>query len=147
MQSETKAIASSSTTDKSRSVHYRTDATADLALALGLAERALVFVADRLLADPAGQRTFHRSHVPFTVAADVPALEADPFHAPGELYGAPSAAGHELMWIETVRVVLFLRRSAGGLNVLAEKLFELAGRCRIDHDAEHASIAACSIHQ
>lgn len=82
---------------------YRTDATADLALALGLPERAPVFIADRLLADPAGRRMSHRSHVPFAVAVDVPALETDPFRAPGDLYGVLTAAGHDLAWTETVR--------------------------------------------
>lgn len=82
---------------------YRTDATPDLALALGLPERAPVFVADRLLADPAGRRQSHRSYVPFAVAADVPALETDPFRAPGDLYSALAAAGYELAWTETVR--------------------------------------------
>jgi GntR family transcriptional regulator len=96
---------------------YRTDATADLALALGLPERAPVFVADRLLADRAGRRMFHRSHVPFAVAVDVPALEADPFRAPGDLYGALTRAGHELAWTETVRARMPSPDDAAALRI------------------------------
>jgi len=97
---------------------YRTDATADLALALGLPEGAPVFVCDRLLSDPAGRRMFHRSHVPFAVAVDVPALEADPFRAPGELYRELTAAGHELEpWTETVRARMPSPDDAAALRI------------------------------
>ena len=85
---------------------YRTDAAADLALAFGVSEHAPVFVRDQLLADPAGRRVFHRVYVPFAVAADVPALEDDPFRTGGDLYGVLAAsltAGHALAWTETVR--------------------------------------------
>lgn len=82
---------------------YRTEATADVALTFGVSEHAPVFVCDRLLADPAGRRVFHRVYVPFSVAVDVPALEEDPFLAGGDLYGVLAAAGHVLDWTETVR--------------------------------------------
>jgi len=97
---------------------YRTDATADLALALGLPEGAPVFVCDRLLSDPAGRRMFHRSHVPFAVAVDVPTLEANPFRAPEDLYAALTAAGHELMpWTETVRARMPSPDDAAALRI------------------------------
>lgn len=96
---------------------YRTDATPDLALALGLPVRAPVFVADRLLTDPAGRRQSHRSYVPFAVAADVPALEEDPFRAPGDLYNALTAAGHDLSWTETVRARMPSPDDAAALRI------------------------------
>lgn len=81
---------------------YRTEATAELALLLGISERAPLFVAERLLADPAGRRMSVRTYVPFAVAADVPALEDDPFRAPGDLYTVLAAAGRALDWTENV---------------------------------------------
>lgn len=98
---------------------YRTDATADVALALGLPEHAPVFVADRLLADPAGRRMSHRLYLPFAVAVDVPALEDDPFRAAGHLYGVLSAAGHDLDWTETVRARMPSPDDAGALHIPA----------------------------
>lgn len=96
---------------------YRTDATADLALALGLPEGAPVFVVDRLLADRAGRRMSHRSHVAFAVAVDVPALETDPFRLPGDLYGALTGAGHELAWTESVRARMPSPDDAAALRI------------------------------
>ena len=96
---------------------YRTNATPGVALALGLPEHAPVFVCDRLLADPAGRRLSHRSYVPFAVAADVPALETDPFRAPGDLYGVLSAAGHKLDWTETVRARMPSPDDAAALHI------------------------------
>jgi GntR family transcriptional regulator len=82
---------------------YRTDATADVALTLGLSEGAPVFVYDRLLANRAGQRMFHRLYLPFAVASDTPELEANPFLEPRALYAALTDAGHQIDWIEYVR--------------------------------------------
>lgn len=96
---------------------YRTDATADLALALGLPEGAPLFAVDRLLTDPAGRRLSHRLYVPFAVAAEVPALEADPFQAPGDLYTALTAAGQTLAWTETVRARMPSPDDAAALRI------------------------------
>lgn len=100
---------------------YRTDATADLALAFGLPEYAPLFVRDQLAADPAGRRVFHRVYVPFAVAADVAALEADPFRTGGDLYGVLAAhaatAGHALAWTETVRARMPSPDDAAALRI------------------------------
>jgi GntR family transcriptional regulator len=82
---------------------YRTEATADLALALGIAEHAPLFVHERLLADRAGRRMIHRLYLPFAICAQVPELETNPFRTPGELYGILAHAGHQLDWNEYVR--------------------------------------------
>jgi GntR family transcriptional regulator len=100
-------------------VIYRVDATPDLALALGLPEHAPVFGVDRLLADPAGRRLFHRLYVPVAVAADVPALEADPFRTPADLYTVLAQAGHEPAWTETVRARMPSPDDAGALRIPA----------------------------
>lgn len=65
---------------------YRTNATPALALALGVAEHTPLFVYDRLMTSASGQRFTHRTYIPFPVAADVPALEDDPYRSPGDLY-------------------------------------------------------------
>lgn len=82
---------------------YRTNATPDLALTLGLTEHAPLFVCDRLTEDHAGRRTSHRLYVPFAVCADVPALENDPFRDPTDLYTALTDAGHQLHHTEYVQ--------------------------------------------
>lgn len=81
----------------------RTDATAALALALVVPEHAPLFVADRLLADPTGQRLAHRLYLPFAVCAEVPALETDPYRDPSDLYTLLGAHYGELGWTECVR--------------------------------------------
>lgn len=81
---------------------YRTNATAELALAIGVPEHAPLFVHDRLLASPAQRRMQHRLYLPFQVCASVPELERDPFRTPGELYGILAAAGFDPTWTETV---------------------------------------------
>ena len=82
---------------------YRTTATPALALALGTAEYPPLFVYDRLLSGPAGQRIAHRLYLPFATCAEVAALEHNPYREPGELYGL--LAGHygQLSFTETVR--------------------------------------------
>jgi GntR family transcriptional regulator len=82
---------------------YRTEASADLALSLGLAEHAPLFVHERLLTDAAGRRMLHRLYLPFALCAEVPELEADPFRTPSAVYTLLAAAGHELNWTEYVR--------------------------------------------
>lgn len=84
--------------------HSRTDATPTLALALVIAEREPLFVCDRLLGDPVtGQRLAHRLYLPFAVCVEVPALEADPFPDPEQLYTLLDTHYGELRWTEHVR--------------------------------------------
>lgn len=75
---------------------YRVDAPPALALALGVAENAPVFGVDRLTADPAGRRHTHRLYLPFAVAADVPALETDPFPTADALPTVLRGAGYHI---------------------------------------------------
>lgn len=82
---------------------YRTNATAEVALALGVAEHAPVFVSDRLSANGRGARRFSRIYVPFAVAAELPALEDNPFRDPFELYSILDTAGYHLTWSDSVR--------------------------------------------
>jgi GntR family transcriptional regulator len=81
----------------------RTDATPTLALALVVPQHAPLFVYDRVLADPTGRRVAHRVYLPLAICADVPALETDPFHAPGELYTLLGAHYGALHWTEHVQ--------------------------------------------
>jgi GntR family transcriptional regulator len=82
---------------------FRTDATPELALALSVPEHTPIFIYERLLAGPQGQRMIHRLYLPFTTAADIPALTRDPFRTPTELYKILEKARHVLAWTETVR--------------------------------------------
>ncbi|RSM83230.1 hypothetical protein DMH04_24205 [Kibdelosporangium aridum] len=59
---------------------YRTNATVDLALALGVLEHTSLFVHDRLLS-----------------------TSDNPFRIPGELYAVLSGAGIALRWTKSVR--------------------------------------------
>ena len=119
---------------------YRTAATADLAYALGLPEGAPLFAVDRLLADPAGRRLFHRLYVPFAVAVDVPALEDDPFRTPGDLYTVLAAAGHKLHWTETVRARMPSPDDANTLRIPTGTPLLLTRRTT--HDATPGALAA-----
>ncbi len=95
---------------------YRSTATTDLALSLGVPEHTPVFVYDRLLehhpehtpgAGTRGgeeeRRMVHRLYLPVTTCTDIPALTEDPFRTPDELYTLLSEAGRELRWTEHVR--------------------------------------------
>lgn len=97
--------------------HYRADATAELALALGMAEHAPLFVGDRLLTDKAGRRLSHRLYVPVATCVDIPALTEDPFRTPGELYGILTAAGHHLAFTDAVRAKMPTPDDAATLRV------------------------------
>lgn len=81
----------------------RTDATPTLALSLVVPQRAPLFVYDRVLADPTGQRIAHRLYLPLAICIEVPPLETDPFRAPDELYTLLGAHYGELHWTEHVR--------------------------------------------
>jgi GntR family transcriptional regulator len=97
---------------------YRTIATTDLALSLGVPEHTPVFVYDRLLthdstptptlADGEGtpRRMIHRLYLPAATCTDIPALTADPFRTPDELYTLLAQAGCELRWVEHVRATI-----------------------------------------
>jgi GntR family transcriptional regulator len=97
---------------------YRTTATTDLALSLGVPEHTPVFVYDRLLthdssptptlADGQGtpRRMIHRLYLPVATCTDIPALTEDPFRAPGELYTLLTQAGRALRWVEHVRATI-----------------------------------------
>jgi GntR family transcriptional regulator len=82
---------------------FRTDATPELALALSVPEHTPLFIYERLLTGPDGQRVIHRLYLPFTTAAEIPALTRDPFRTPAELYKTLEKAGHALSWTEGVR--------------------------------------------
>lgn len=96
---------------------FRTDATPELAAALGVPETTPVFVYERLLVGPGGQRMLHRLFLPITVVADSPALTRDPFRAPTDLYRVLERAGYTLGWTETVRARLLSAIDAAALRV------------------------------
>jgi GntR family transcriptional regulator len=90
---------------------YRSTATVDLALSLGVPEHTPVFVLDRLLQhhpQPTGasegqpRRMMHRLYLPLTTCTDLPALAADPFRTPDDLYTLLAEAGWALRWVEHV---------------------------------------------
>lgn len=97
---------------------YRSTATTDLALSLGVPEHTPVFVYDRLLthdstptptlAEGAGtpRRMIHRLYLPVATCTDIPALTQDPFRTPEELYTLLVQAGRELWWVEHVRATI-----------------------------------------
>ncbi|HET9657523.1 MAG TPA: GntR family transcriptional regulator [Kineosporiaceae bacterium] len=84
---------------------YRTHAGTD-APTLGLNPTEPVFVAERLLQHPNGALAAHQLIVPFTTVTDVPALQADPFTRPADLYAALTDAGHTLRWDDTLRATM-----------------------------------------
>jgi GntR family transcriptional regulator len=96
---------------------YRSTATLDLALSLGVPEHTPVFVYDRLLEHHPGpapgpgtagdrRRMVHRLYLPVATTAEIPALSDDPFRTPEELYTLLAEAGRELRWVEHVRATI-----------------------------------------
>lgn len=97
---------------------YRTTATMDLALSLGVPEHTPMFVHDRLLThdstpiptlangEGTPRRMIHRLYLPVATCTDVPALTDDPFTTPDELYTLLTEAGRELRWVEHVRATI-----------------------------------------
>lgn len=83
---------------------YRTNASVDIALALGVPEHTPLFVHDRLLGSD-GRRIVHRLYLPVSTCSGNPTLTENPFVTPDELYAALADAGHELAWTEHVRAV------------------------------------------
>ncbi|MEV7553430.1 GntR family transcriptional regulator [Amycolatopsis sp. NPDC089917] len=94
---------------------YRTTATEDLALALGVPEHTPVFVTDRLLSR-GERRMVQRLCVPFPTVTQVPALETDPFRTPGDTYTELAAAGLDLTWSESVQAVIASPDDAASLH-------------------------------
>lgn len=84
---------------------YRTDASADVALSMGMHEHTPLFVYDRLLGRNE-RRVSHRLYLPMSTCAEVPELADNPFHAPDELYTALTRAGLEPRFAETVRAAV-----------------------------------------
>lgn len=102
---------------------YRTDATAEIALGLGLAEREPVVVTDRLIADVADRRQSHQLHVPVKVLRMF-GWDDSQSAQPGRLYALLDEAGERLRWTEQVRarmpssVDAELLRMVGGTPLL-----------------------------
>lgn len=67
-------------------ITYRIDATPELARRFGVTERMPIFGRDTLAANRIGHRILHRLYVPVSVAAQIPALEENPFRDPADLY-------------------------------------------------------------
>ncbi len=108
---------------------YRTTATMDLALSLGVPEHTPVFVYDRLLthdstptpalAEGTGtpRQMIHRLYLPVATCTGIPALTEDPFRAPDELYTLLAEAGRELRWVEHVRATIPTPEDTATLNI------------------------------
>jgi GntR family transcriptional regulator len=97
---------------------YRTTATTDLALSLGVPEHTPVFVYHRVLthdntptptlADGQGtsRRMIHRLYLPVATCTNIPALTEDPYRTPEELYTLLAQTGRALRWVEHVRATI-----------------------------------------
>jgi GntR family transcriptional regulator len=97
---------------------YRSAATTDLALSLGVPEHTPVFIYERLLTHntpptptlTGGQgtprRMLHRLYLPVATCTDIPALTEDPFRTPDDLYTLLARSGRELRWVEHVRATI-----------------------------------------
>ena len=108
---------------------YRGNATAELALTLGIEEHAPLYVHDRVLADQEGRRQSHRLHLPIATVVDHPALEAEPFVTPEQLYKALRDAGLELTCTDYIRArvpspadIATLDLHDGGLILIIRRL-------------------------
>jgi len=99
-----------------RPARYATNATADLALALGVAEHTPLVVFERLLTNAADRRLFHRLYLPLTLFAEI-GLDREAFLAPGGVYTALAHAGHRLTWTEHVRARMPAPDDAAALNI------------------------------
>jgi GntR family transcriptional regulator len=84
---------------------YRTNATVDLALALGVPEHTPLFVHDRLLStlDAPDRRMTHRTYIPMSTCTRIDALADNPFRTPDELYAVLTDAGIDMRRTEHVR--------------------------------------------
>jgi len=95
---------------------YASNATADLALALGVAEHAPLVVYERLLANAADRRLSHRLYLPLALFAET-GLDRDAFLTPSTVYAALAEAGSRLGWIEHVRAQMPAPDDAAALNI------------------------------
>jgi GntR family transcriptional regulator len=95
---------------------YASNATADLALSLGVAEHTPLIIFERLLANPADRRIFHRLYLPLAVLAETD-LDRDADHTPGAVYAALTRAGHRLAWTDHVRARMPAADDAAALNI------------------------------
>ncbi|ONI86366.1 hypothetical protein ALI144C_10545 [Actinosynnema sp. ALI-1.44] len=97
----------------------RMRATATLALMIGVREGTDVFRYDRLLDDGQGRLMFHRLYLPFDTVNDVRKLGDRRFRSPTELYAILAAAGHALVWRESVRATMPSPEDAERLRIPA----------------------------
>jgi len=74
-----------------------------------------VFATDRLLIS-GERRMLHRLYVPLPTAAQVCALETDPFRTPGETYRELVAAGLDITWTESVQATIPAPDDAASLH-------------------------------
>jgi hypothetical protein len=65
--------------------------------------RAPLYVHDHVLADQEGHRQSHRLHLPIATVVAHPALEAEPFVTPEQLYEVLRDAGLEITCTDYVR--------------------------------------------
>lgn len=110
---------------------YRTDATADVALTMGIPEHAPLFVYDRILSRDA-RRVSHRLHLPVATCVDNPALTENPFREPADLYSVLTAGSGELHWTEMVRAVPPTGDDTATLHVPTGSAVLLTRRLTID---------------
>lgn len=106
---------------------YRTVATDDLALTMGVPEHTPVFVYDRLLAPAvaadqfgargAQRRIFHRLYLLASACAGIDELANDPFRIPDQLYEILAENGAELRWVEHVRAIVPTPDDAASLHI------------------------------
>lgn len=85
---------------------HRLNADATIALNVGVAEFTPLFVTERLLANRAGQRLFHRLYLPMSTALEVPELAEDNYPEPGKLYRLLAAAGLDPQFTDYVTAQL-----------------------------------------
>ncbi|MCE7002494.1 GntR family transcriptional regulator [Kibdelosporangium philippinense] len=119
---------------------YRTNATVDLALALGVPEHTPLFVHDRLLstsdtpAGASGRRMTHRTYIPMPTCTRVQALADNPFRTPDELYAALTDAGITPQWTESVRATIPAPDDTTALHVPVGSAVLITRRTTTDTD-------------
>jgi GntR family transcriptional regulator len=103
-------------TEVEEPARYRTDA-GRYAEALDLMAPEPVFVLERHLLHASGAHATQRIFIPFRTLDEVPALEADPFVPPADLYRAAADAGHDLNWRDTITATMPTPDDAATLKV------------------------------
>jgi GntR family transcriptional regulator len=91
--------------------------------------RAPLYVHDHVLADQEGHRQSHRLHLPIATVVAHPALEAEPFVTPEQLYEVLRDAGLEITCTDYVRArvpypadIATLDLQDGGLVLITRRL-------------------------